>query len=110
MEPMVRERSTWSLIPSFAQRRMAAGLPISLLGGTSAGSEYAEKSDRVKTMYSTGSARQAWEIARALRIDYVWVDNVERTAYPAGVSKFDSSPQNFAPVFKNAEVTIYRVQ
>ena len=109
MEPGARARQTWSLIPSFAQRRMAAGRPISLLGGTTPGSEYTEKSARVQTMYSTGSAPQASEIARSLRIDYVWVDRVERTAYPAGVAKFDAAPSLFAPVFKNAEVTIYRV-
>src|SRR5204863_1564766 len=40
MEPIVRARTTWSLIPSFAQRRMAAGRPISLLGGTTEGTEY----------------------------------------------------------------------
>ena len=37
MDPTARGRTTWSLIPSFAQRRMAAGQPISLLGGTAAG-------------------------------------------------------------------------
>ena len=34
MEPMVRGREHWTLIPSFAGRRMAAGLPISLLPAT----------------------------------------------------------------------------
>jgi hypothetical protein len=110
MEPMARERQTWSLIPSLAQRRMAAGRPISLLGGTTPGSEYAEKSARVKTMYATGSASEAHDIASSLRIDYVWIDRVERAAYPTGVAKFDRAPSLFAPVFKNGEVTIYRVQ
>jgi hypothetical protein len=110
MEPIVRHRTTWSLIPSFAERRMAAGQPISLLGGTTDGSEYFEKSTRVKAMYDTGSAQQASDIARSLRIDYIWVDGVERAAYPAGVAKFDAAPHLFAPVFKNGEVTIYHVQ
>jgi hypothetical protein len=110
MEPMVRARQTWSLIPSFAQRRMAAGQPISLLGGTTAGTEYAEKAARVKTMYETANAQQASEIARSLRIDYVWVDQVERKTYPAGVAKFDASPRLFAPAFRNGEVSVYRVQ
>jgi hypothetical protein len=110
MEPMVRARQTWSLIPSFAQRRMAAGQPISLLGGTEAsGTEYADKSTRVRTMYETPNPQQAWDIARSLRIDYVWVDRVERKAYPAGTVKFDAAPQLFTPVFKNTEVSIYRV-
>jgi hypothetical protein len=109
MDPLSRERSTWSLIPSFAERRMAAGRPISLLGGTTPGSEYAEKSEQVKTMYATPDARQAWDIARALRIDYLWIDDAERSAYPAGTPKFDASPQFFAPAFRNARVTIVRV-
>jgi hypothetical protein len=111
MEPMVRARQTWSLIPSFAQRRMAAGQPISLLGGTAEkDTEYREKSERVRTMYATQNAQEAWDIARSLRVDYVWVDRVERTAYPSGVAKFDTAPQHFAPAFKNSEVSIYRVQ
>ena len=110
MEPLVRGRTTWSLIPSFAERRMAAGRPISLLGGTADGSEYAERSARVRTMYQTGDARQAWDIARALRIDYVWVDGVERAAYASGVAKFDGRPELFTPVFTRGDVRIYRVQ
>ena len=48
MDPTARGRTTWSLIPSFAQRRMAAGLPISLLGGTAPDTEYADRSIRVQ--------------------------------------------------------------
>jgi hypothetical protein len=110
MEPMARARQTWSLIPSFAQRRMAAGQPISLLGGTTPGTEYAEKAERVRTMYQTPNVQQAAEIARSLRIDYVWVDRVERNSYPGGVAKFEASPPLFAPVFKNGEVSIYQVR
>jgi hypothetical protein len=110
MEPTVRDRSTWSLIPSFAERRMAAGQPISLLGGTSRGSEYLERSARVRTMYATTDARQAWEIGRALRIDYLWVDGVERAAYGPGVAKFDGRPELFTPVFRSGDVRIYRLR
>ena len=90
MDPTARGRTTWSLIPSFAQRRMAAGLPISLLGGTAPYTEYADKSTLVRSMYATESADEAWSIARSLRIDYVWVDQVERKAYPGGLAKFDT--------------------
>ena len=110
MDPLARERSTWSLIPSFAHRRMAAGRPISLLGGTEDGSEYGARSMRVKRMYETSSAQEAADIARALRIEYVWIDRVERAAYPDGVAKFDSAPDRFMPLFQNAEVRIYRVR
>ena len=110
MDPLARERSTWSLIPSLAQRRMAAGRPISLLGGTQNDSEYGERSARVKTMYATPDAQAAADIARALRIDYIWIDRTERTEYPSGMAKFDAGADRFAPVFRNDEVSIYRVR
>jgi hypothetical protein len=109
MDPLARERVTWSLIPSFAQRRMAAGRPISLLGGTDDASEYAERSRRVQRMYETPDAHEAADIAHALRIDFVWIDRVERAAYPKGMAKFDDGVQ-FVPVFQNSEVRIYRVR
>jgi hypothetical protein len=110
MDPLSRGRTTWSLIPSLGQRRMAAGQPISLLGGTAAsGTDYADKSARVRTMYRTADPAEASNIARSLRIDYIWIDQVERAAYPAGIAKFDASPL-FAPAFRNGEVAIYRVQ
>lgn len=109
MDPLARERSTWSLIPSFAHRRMAAGRPISLLGGTDNGSEYGERSMRVKRMYETSNPEEAWDIAHALRIEFVWIDRVERAAYPGGMDKFDDTSR-FIPVFQNAEVRIYRVR
>jgi hypothetical protein len=110
MEPTARERSTWSLIPSFAERRMAAGRPISLLGGTSDGSEYAERTAKVRQLYESPDARLAHDIARSLRIDYLWVDRVERSAYPQGTTKFDAAPQFFSPVFRSGDVVIYRVR
>jgi hypothetical protein len=104
MDPRSRERSTWSNIPSFAERRMAAGLPISLLNIP----EYAERSDLARQMYATSNAGEAADIARTLRVDYVYVDEVERRAYPQGVS-FDRSPR-FEKVFDDAPVAIYRVR
>lgn len=89
---------------------MAAGRPISLLGGTTGGTEYAERSDLVRTMYRTSDPREAWHIAHALRIGYIWIDAVERAAYPSGSAKFDARPELFAPAFRNGEVRIYHVR
>jgi hypothetical protein len=110
MDPLARERSTWSLIPSFAQRRMAAGRPISLLGGTADDSEYADRSRRVQRLYQTPDAREAADIARALRIEFIWIDRVERTAYPSGMPKFEKPSEFFTPVFQNPEVLVLRVR
>jgi hypothetical protein len=104
MDARSRERSTWSNIPSFAERRMAGGLPISLLNIP----EYAERSDRIKAMYAASNPAEATTLARSLRIDYVYVDEVERQAYPAGIA-FDRSPA-FEKVFDEAPVSVYRVR
>jgi len=104
MDARSRERSTWSNIPSFAERRMAAGLPISLLNIP----EYAERSDLARRMYATSNPAEAADIARTLRVDYVYVDEVERRAYSQGIS-FDRSPR-FERVFTEDPVAIYRVR
>jgi hypothetical protein len=104
MDARSRERATWSNIPSFAERRMAGGLPISLLNIP----EYADRSDRIRTMYSTSNPGEAENIARSLRIDYVYVDEVERRAYPKGIG-FDGS-QAFEKVFEDGPVAVYRVR
>jgi hypothetical protein len=106
MEPTVRGRATWTLIPSFAQRRMAAGLPISLVMT----SEYQRRAQRVRELYGTGDARHAWEIARDMGIDYLYVDKVERGAFgDEAMRKFDTNPQYFRPMFQQADVAIYAV-
>jgi hypothetical protein len=106
MEPIVRAREHWTLIPTFAGRRMAAGQPISLLPLP----EYKERSEQVRTIFATTNAVQANDIARKLHIDYLYVDREDLTAYPEGTRKFDEHPVYFEPVFKNAEVRIYRIR
>jgi hypothetical protein len=105
-EPIVRGRTQWSLIPSFAERRMAAGLPISLLPTP----EYGLRSTRVRAIFTVDRIDDAHAIARDLRIDYLWVDQTDRAAYPAGVARLASDPTLFTPVFRNAEVTVYGVK
>ena len=105
MEPMVRGREHWTLIPSFAARRMAAGLPISLLPLP----DYPERSAQVKRLFETVDAGEASALALQLRIDYLYVDQDDIAAYPDGTAKFDASPRFFEPVFRNGTVRVYRV-
>jgi hypothetical protein len=105
MEPMVRGREHWTLIPSFAGRRMAAGLPISLLPLP----QYEERSEIVQQMYATPDPRIAWNIAKRFQISYVYVDTAEMSEYPAGMGKFGES-RYFERAFENSEVRIYRVR
>jgi len=104
MDPTARGRETWSLIPSYAGRRMAAGQPISLIHVP----EYDERSVRVQRLYSSGDARQAWIIARSLGIDFVYVGPVERSAYPQ-TAAFAGHPEYLAPAFDNGAAAVYEV-
>ena len=105
MEPMVRAREHWTLIPSFAGRRMATGLPISLLPHQ----QYTDTSAVVQTLYATDDAEEASALARRLRIDYLYVDGVDAAAYPAGTRKLDESRGLFELVFQSEDVRIYKV-
>ena len=101
-EPTVRGREAWSVIPSFAGRRMAAGLPISLMHVPA----YDTRSRAVKEIYATAEPERARQLARELGIDFLYVDGTDRAGYPA-VAKFDGRPDWFEPVFRNSEVTVY---
>jgi uncharacterized membrane protein len=59
-------------------------------------------------MYATPDAGEAATIAGNLRVDYVYVDEVERHAYPDGIS-FDRSPR-FEKVFAADPVAVYRLR
>jgi hypothetical protein len=104
MEPILRGRDHWSLIPSFAQRRMSAGLPISLLPKP----EYMEGSIEVQRIYSTAHAAEARDLAKARGIQYLYIDEDDRTAYPAGMDKFNAS--YFERAYDRRGITIVRVR
>jgi hypothetical protein len=101
-----RGRETWSLIPSLARRRMAAGLPISLLRTPI----YEERAARVDRIFETPDPEEALGIARDLRVDYLYVGRVEHEAFGPALLKFDERPDLFYPAFRNQEVAIYAVK
>jgi uncharacterized membrane protein len=106
MEPIRRGRGQWSFIPTFAKRRMAAGMPISLLPLP----EYRERSEQARRIFSGGSASDAHDSAERLGVDYVWVDAADRLAYGRGVRYLEGAPELFEPVFRNSEVTVFAVR
>lgn len=105
MDPVQRGRSTWSLVPSWAERRMAAGLPISLMHTP----EYDRQSQLAHSMYSQSDPEAAWKIAKQLGVDYIYEDDVERRN-DSGTESFGKSPSRFERVFQQGDVEIYRVR
>jgi hypothetical protein len=106
MEPIVRAREHWTLIPSFAGRRMAAGQPISLMPLPI----YQERSGQVRTIFATTDAEEAAARSRTLGIDYLYVDGDDARAYPAGTEKFERHPERFERVYTSRDVRIYRLK
>jgi hypothetical protein len=107
MDALTRGRDTWTLIPTFASRRMAAGLyPVSLVH--IALSE--ERARQVHTLYRSENAAEAWEIAQTLGIDYIYLDAVEKADMTGpALEKFEHNSNYFAPVFRNREVVVFSV-
>jgi hypothetical protein len=113
MEPTIRDRDLsphgwgewWSFSPSLGERRMAAGLPISLMRVPA----YGERAARVKAIFETPDKQQAWQLARSMRIDYLYVDGRDLNVYPEA-SRFATEPQRFEPVFQRRDVTIFRIK
>jgi uncharacterized membrane protein len=106
MDPIAHGRETWSQLPTFAWRRMAAARPISLMDIP----DYAERSKRVHRIYADRNAEVAVLIARDLGIDYVFIGPAEQKANPAAaLSKFAKREDLFREVFANAGTRIYQV-
>jgi hypothetical protein len=106
VEPYVRGRATWAYLPAFAERRMAAGLPTSMVPLD----KYEAASARVREVYMARDARDAYRAAVELRIEYLVVGPPERHAYPSFEPLLDARPELFRRVFKNGSMTIYFVE
>jgi hypothetical protein len=107
MDPIAHGRETWSQLPTFAWRRMAAARPISLMDIP----DYTERSRKAHRIYADRNAETAVLLARELGIDYIFIGPAERQANPAAaLAKFDGRADLFQPVFANAGTRIYAVR
>ena len=104
-DPVPRGRQNWSVIPSFAGRRMAAGMPISLLDTPA----YRERADRVHALLTTLAVAEAHAAAVALGIDYLWLDQDDAPASAETIARFAARPDLFAAAFRRGEVVVFRV-
>ena len=97
---------TWVYIPAFAERRMAAGLPISMVPLE----KYEKASQEVKTVFTAESGQAAHKRAVELGIDYLFIGQPERGANPGLVERLGQRPDLFQPVFHNNTISIYFVE
>jgi hypothetical protein len=106
MDPVAHGRETWSLIPTFAWRRVAAARPISLMNIP----DYEARSRQVHAMYAGSNPETAARTARQLGIAYVYVGPDEyRANKTAALAKFDARPDLFRLAFANSRTRVYEV-
>ena len=72
--------------------------------------EYDQRSSAVDAMFRTTNAAEAFRLAHAQRIDYVYVDGVERTAFGADAIVKFSDPQYFEQVFEEGDAAVFQVR
>jgi len=107
MDPIAHGRETWSQLPTFAWRRMAAARPISLMHIPA----YIERSRKAHRIYAIRNPETAAQIARELGIDYIYIGPAEEKANPAAsLAKFAERQDLFNQVFRNSGTRIYEVR
>jgi hypothetical protein len=106
VEPYVRGSKHWAYIPAFAERRSVAGLP----GSMTPSHPYREAADDIYWgVFRARSAEEAHNTARFMTVDYLALGIPERRAYATAIAHMASRRDLFEPVFRNDEMTVFRV-
>ena len=105
VDPYPRDSETWAYLPAFAERRMAAGLPISMIPLE----KYQAASERVRAVYLETNCETAHDLASSLGIEYLMVGAPERHAHPHFEDMVRERPDLFHPVFQKGRVSIYYI-
>ena len=105
VDPVPRDPSSWAYLPAFGERRMAAGLPISMIPLA----KYQEASHAVRQIFDEPPLL-AYERAVRAGINYIIVGPPERQVHEGVEARFDSISQILPRVFSNATISIYEVR
>lgn len=105
IDPVARNPEYWAYVPAFAERRLAAGIPISMIPLA----KYEHASAEIRLIYDEAPLF-AYERARRAGINYILVGPHERDAHPGVEDRFGSIPNLLAQVFKNGSIAIYEVR
>ena len=104
VDTVARDSVMWAYIPAFAERRMAVGVPLSMVPLK----KYREGARVVQWMYDTDPA-SAHAIANRAGIDYLVVGEPERRAHNAVETRWAAYPELLPRVFHNSALSVYAV-
>jgi hypothetical protein len=105
VDPVPRDPEHWAYVPAFGERRMAAGIPISMVPLA----KYRQASHQIRLIYDE-QPLLAYERASRARVNYVLVGPPEREAHPGVEERFAAIADRMPLVFKNGSISIYEVR
>jgi hypothetical protein len=105
IDPVARGDEHWAYLPAFAERRMAAGLPISMIPLA----KYQKASAEIRMIYDE-PPEFAYERAARAHINYIIVGPQERDAHPGVEDRLKTLPNQLPLVFQNGSISIYQVR
>ena len=105
VDPVPRDPEQWAYLPAFAERRMAAGIPISMIPLA----KYQKASEQIRLIYDE-QPLLAYERAVRAHVNYILVGPPEREAHPGVEDRFSGIGDRLPLVFKNGTISIYEVR
>jgi hypothetical protein len=105
VDSIVRAVDGWAYLPAFAERRMAVGLPISMVPLA----KYREGSEAINLIFEEAPLA-AYERAARAGVNYVLIGPHERDAHPGVEERFNSLANLMPLVWKNGTISIYEVR
>jgi hypothetical protein len=105
IDPVARHPEHWAYLPAFGERRMAAGIPISMIPLA----KYERASADIRMLYDEPPLL-AYERAVRARVNYIIVGPQERDHHPAVEDRFNSIPALLPLAFRNGTIAIYQVK
>lgn len=106
VDAAARDVATWAYIPAFAERRMAAGLPISMI--PLAG--YQAATDRVGALFGLTTAADVAFACRKYQVDFLYLGPPEQARHPHLRGMLDAAPEFFEKVFERPTVVVYHLR
>jgi hypothetical protein len=104
VDTLAREQM-WAYIPAFAERRMAVGIPLSMVPLR----KYEEGAARVRWLYDVPDPEIAVTLAGRFGIDYLVVGPPERAAHPGVEARWERAAAHLPRVFRNDALSVYEV-
>ncbi len=103
VDPVARDPATWGYVPAFGERRMAAGIPISMVPLE----PYLRASQRVRRVYRANDVNYVRQHADQLGIDVLVVGPEEDRAHPHFRPLLEGAPDAFPALYRSRLVSLY---